>query len=115
MPSVPACPPEPDDVHERIVTWAARLLGTRDALLWLAEEDGRHLVVRKGIGRFSASEGRFLRKGEGLAGEVWQTGTPLAMTERRPVPLRLPEGRRQQDAGAALCVPVVAGGSGCWA
>jgi PAS domain S-box-containing protein len=111
MPSVPARPPESDDLHEQIVTWAARLLGTRDALLWLVEEDDRQLLVRKGIGRFSASVGRCLRKGEGLAGEVWQTGTPLAMTQRRPVPHRRPEGLRQQDVGAALCVPVVAGGS----
>lgn len=58
MPSVPACPPEPDDLHEQIVTWAARLLGTRDALLWLVADDGRRLVVRYGIGRFSASVGR---------------------------------------------------------
>jgi PAS domain S-box-containing protein len=111
MPSVPAGPPELDDLPELIVTWAARLIGTRDALLWLVEADGQRLVVRKGIGRFSASVDRSLRKGEGLAGEVWQTGTPLAMTERRPLPHRLGEGRGQQGVGAGLCVPLVAGGS----
>jgi PAS domain S-box-containing protein len=111
MPSVPACPPELDDLPELIVTWAARLIGTRDALLWLVEQDRRRLVVRSGIGRFSASLGRCLRKGQGLAGEVWQAGTPLAMAERRPVPDRLSEGRGQQGVGAGLCVPLVAGGS----
>jgi PAS domain S-box-containing protein len=111
MPSVPACPPELDDLSELIVTWAARLIGTRDALLWLVEQDRRRLVVRCGIGRFSASLGRCLRKGEGLAGEVWQTAAPLAMAERRPVPDRLREGRGQQGVGAGLCVPLVAGGS----
>jgi PAS domain S-box-containing protein len=111
MPSVPAGRPELDDLPELIVHWAARLIGTRDALLWLVEADGRRLVVRSGTGRFSAAVGRSLRKGEGLAGEVWQTGTPLAMTERRSLPDRLPEGRGQQGMGAALCVPLVAGGS----
>jgi PAS domain S-box-containing protein len=111
MPPVPAGPPEPDDLPELIVPWAARLVGTPDALLWLVNEDGQRLVVRSGIGRFSASVDRSLRKGEGLAGEAWQTGTPLAMTERRPLPHRLPEGRGQQGVAAGLCVPLVAGGS----
>jgi PAS domain S-box-containing protein len=111
MPSVPACPPELDDLHERIVHWAARLIGTRDALLWLVEEDGQRLVVRCGIGRFCASVDRGLHMGEALAGEVWQTGTPLAVTEQRPLPDRLGEGRGQQGMGAGLCVPLVAGGS----
>jgi PAS domain S-box-containing protein len=111
MPSVSAGLPELDDLHERIVHWAARLVGTRDALLWLVEEDGQRLVVRCGIGRFCASVGRCLRKGEGLAGEVWQGGTPLAMTERRSLPGRLQERGGQQGMGAGLCVPLVAGGS----
>jgi PAS domain S-box-containing protein len=111
MASVPDGPPEPDDLHRLIVTWAARLIGTRDALLWLVEEDGQRLVVRSGIGRFSASVGCWLRKGEGLAGEVWQTATPLAMTERRPVPHRLGERRDQEGVAAGLSVPLIAGGS----
>jgi PAS domain S-box-containing protein len=108
MPSAPAHSPELDDLHEHVVTWAARLLATRDALLWLVEGDGGRLVVRKGIGRFSASVGRRLGKGEGLAGEVWETGAPLATEQRLP-----------EDGGdgghrgpaAALGVPLVADGS----
>ena len=111
MPSVPAGPPELDDLPELIVTWAARLIGTRDALLWLVEADGQRLVVRSGTGRFSASVDRSLRKGEGLAGEVWQTATPLTMTEHRPLPHRLRERRDQEGVAAGLCVPLVAGGS----
>jgi PAS domain S-box-containing protein len=88
---------ELDELHERIVTWAARLIGTQDALLWLVEKDRRRLVVRKGIGRFSATVGRWLGKGEGLAGEVWRTGTP--------------RGGGQGEVPAAVCVPLVADGS----
>jgi PAS domain S-box-containing protein len=49
------------DLYDLIVTRAARLVGARDALLWLADDDGE-LVVRRGIGRFSAAAGR--RQGE---------------------------------------------------
>jgi PAS domain S-box-containing protein len=111
MPPVPADRPELDDLHELIVHWAAQLVGTGDALLWLADDDGQRLVVRCGTGRFAATVGRSLRKGEGLAGEVWQTGTPLTMTERRSLPDRLPDRDEHEGMGAGLCVPLAAGGS----
>jgi PAS domain S-box-containing protein len=87
-PPGPAVPAELDDLHELIVTRAARLAGTPDALLWLADHDLGRLVVRYGTGRFSAAVGRSLREGEGPAG-----------------PGRPPGG------GTALCVPLVAGGT----
>jgi PAS domain S-box-containing protein len=111
MPRVPVGRPELDELPKLIVTWGARLVGTGDALLWLVEEDGRRLVVRCGIGRFSASGGRSLLKGEGLAGVVWQAATPLAMTEHSPLPHRPREANGQDGVGAALCVPLLAGGS----
>jgi PAS domain S-box-containing protein len=90
-------PPELDELYERIVTWAARLVGTRDALLWLVTDDRERLVVGKGIGRFADCAGRRLGKGEGLAGEAWRTGTP--------------QGGGQAEVAAALCVPLTADGS----
>jgi PAS domain S-box-containing protein len=47
------------DLYDLIVTRAARLVGARDALLWLTDGDGE-LVVRRGTGRFSAAVGRRL-------------------------------------------------------
>ncbi|HET7519365.1 MAG TPA: ATP-binding protein [Actinomycetes bacterium] len=94
---VPGWPPELDELYRRVVTWAARLVGTPDALLWLVAEDGRRLVVGKGIGRFAGCVGRRLGKGTGLAGEAWRTGTP--------------QGGGQQEVPAALCVPLTADGS----
>jgi PAS domain S-box-containing protein len=108
MPPVPAGPPELDDLHELIVTRAARLAGTSDALLWLADHDARRLVVRCGTGRFSAAVGRSLRQGEGLPGQAWQTGRPLATTEHRSLPDRPQEHGGHPGAGTALCVPLVA-------
>jgi PAS domain S-box-containing protein len=94
--AVPGWPPELHELYERVVTWAARLVGTRDALLWLVAEDGRGLVVGKGIGRFAGCVGRRLGKGQGLAGEAWRTGTPQGGGQQVP---------------AALCVPLTADGS----
>ena len=111
MPPVPVGPPELDDLHQLIVTRAARLTGTSDALLWLVDHDVGRLVVRCGTGRFSAAVGRSLGEGEGLAGQAWQTGRPLATTEQRSLPDRPQEHGGQQDEGAALCVPLVEGGS----
>jgi PAS domain S-box-containing protein len=110
-PPVPAGPPELEDLHEQVVTHAARLAGTSDALLWLADHDVRRLVVRCGTGRFSAAVGRSLREGEGLAGQAWQAGRPLATTGQRSLPDRPQDHGGQQGVGAALCVPMAAGGS----
>jgi PAS domain S-box-containing protein len=107
MPSVPAGPADLDDFYDLIVARAARLVGTRDALLWLVDDEGPRLVVRCGIGRFSTAVGRSLRKGEGLAGEVWQAGAPLVMTERQS----LQDRGGLEGVGAGLCVPLVAGES----
>jgi PAS domain S-box-containing protein len=110
MPSVRGGPADLDDLYDLIVTRAARLADTGDALLWLADDDGARLVARHGVGRFATAAGRSLGKGEGLAGEVWQVGAPLAMTGRRSSPDRPPQGGPGALA-AGLCVPLVAGGS----
>ena len=64
-------------------------------------------MVRSGIGRFSTAVGRSLGKGEGLAGEVWQAGAPLVMTEGQS----LQDRGGLEGVGAGLCVPLVAGES----
>ena len=103
----PGRPSGPDDLYDLIVARAARLVGTQDALLWLVDDEGPRLVVRCGIGRFSTAVGRSLGKGEGLAGEVWQAGAPLVMTERQS----LQDRGGLEGVGAGLCVPLVAGES----
>jgi PAS domain S-box-containing protein len=108
MPPVPPGPTDLGDLYDLVVTRAARLAGTRDALLWLADDNGQRLVVRWGIGRFSTAVGRSLGKGEGLAGDVWQAGTTQAVTERQSSPDA--DGGHEGPNGG-LCVPLVAGGS----
>jgi PAS domain S-box-containing protein len=98
-PTVEAAPPAPGspppaadlgDLPELVVTWAGRLAGTRDALLYLVEPDGRRLVATWGSGRLAAAVGGSLAPGEGLAGEVWRAGTPLVAAGRVPAELAVP-------------------------
>jgi PAS domain S-box-containing protein len=107
-PSIPTGLPELGlgELPELVVTWAARLAGTEDALLWLVEPERQRLLVRCGTGRFAASTGRGLDRGEGLAGQAWQTGAPLAVADYQRWPGRLREPGRHHQLRAALCLPL---------
>jgi PAS domain S-box-containing protein len=94
------------ELPELVVTWAARLVGTEDALLWLVEPKRQRLLVQCGTGRFAASTGRSLHRGEGLAGQAWQTGTPRAVADYQRWPGRLREPGSQHQLRAALCLPL---------
>jgi hypothetical protein len=71
----PQAPPTPigplelelGELPQLVVTWAARLAGTDDALLWLVEPEHQRLLARCGTGRFAASAGRSLHRGQGLS------------------------------------------------
>jgi PAS domain S-box-containing protein len=110
----PAAPPtatrppelELGELPELIVTWAARLAGTEDALLWLVEPERQRLLVQCGTGRFAASAGRSLHRGQGLAGQAWQTGAPRAVADYQRWPGRLREPGSQHQLRAALCLPL---------
>jgi PAS domain S-box-containing protein len=107
-PSTPTGLPELElgEFPELVVTWAARLAGTEDALLWVVEPERQRLLVRGGTGRFAASAGRSLHRGQGLAGQAWQTGAPLAVADYQRWPGRLRESGRQDQLRAALCLPL---------
>jgi len=91
-------PPELGDLPELVVTWAGRLAGTPDALLYLVDRAGQRLVARHGSGRYAASAGGSVRTGEGLAGEVWRTAAPLVLPG-------------DEHAGDALGVPLRSDGA----
>jgi PAS domain S-box-containing protein len=89
-----AAPTDLGDLPELVVTWAARLAGTADAVLYLVERAGQRLVARHGSGRFAGAAG----EREGLAGEVWRTRAPLVQAG-------------DARAGAVLGVPLLSDGA----
>lgn len=108
-PPEPARQPQFADLLEQVVTSAGRLVDAPDALLYLVEHGkhgGRRLVVRWGTGCFVTGVGRSVGKGQGLAGEVWQTGAPLAVDEYHTWPRRLRGDRGENEIRGALAVPV---------
>jgi PAS domain S-box-containing protein len=108
LPSESATPPQFADLLEQVVTSAGRLVEAPDALLYLVEHDEQddRLVVRYGTGCFVTSVGRSVGKGQGLAGEVWRTGAPLAVDEHQTWSRRLPEDCGADGIRGALAVPV---------
>src|SRR6266487_2755532 len=110
-PPEPAWQPQFADLLEQVVTSAGRLVDAPDALLYLVEHGGRRLVVRCGAGCFATSVGSSVGKGQGLAGEVWRTGEPLAVDESQTWPRRLRGDRGADEVCGALAVPVCSHGA----
>lgn len=109
-PPQPSEPPQVADLLEQVVTSGGRLVGAADALVYLVEHDAhgsQRLIVRHGAGCFATSVGRSVGKGEGLAGEVWRIGAPLAVEEDQSWPGRLRGARGEDEIGGALTVRCV--------
>jgi PAS domain S-box-containing protein len=108
-PPQPGEPPQAADPLEQVGTSAGRLVGASDVLVYLVEHDAhgsQRLVVRHGAGCFATSVGRSVGKGEGLAGEVWRIGAPLAVGDYQSWPGRLRGVRGEDRICGALAVPL---------
>jgi hypothetical protein len=106
-PPEPSKPPQVADLLEQVVTSGGRLVGASDVLVYLVERDthgGQRLIVRRGAGCFARSMGCSVGKGEGLAGEVWRIGAPLAVEEDQTWPGRL-GGEMADRTGSAASSP----------
>jgi PAS domain S-box-containing protein len=105
-PREPTWQPQFADLLEQVVTSAGRLVDAPDALLFLVDQGGQRLVVSRGAGCFLTNVGRSVGRGQGLAGEVWRTGAPLAVDEYQTWPRRLRGDRGTDGICGALAVPV---------
>ena len=65
---------------ERIATHAGELVGTDATYVYLRDGDDE-LRVAVGTGAFAGNVGQRLRKGQGLAGRVWESGEPLTVDD----------------------------------
>jgi len=66
---------------EAIVTRAAALLNANDGFVCLVSADGDALELAATTGHLIGRHASRLRKGEGMAGTVWQTGEPLVIDD----------------------------------
>ncbi len=82
---------ELDDVLENIVTRAAQLLGTSHGYIYLAEPGETEIKWKVGVGIFGVKPLDPIRPGDGLTGQVWQTGQPLVVKDYDMWPGRLPD------------------------
>ena len=81
-----------DRVLELVGTRAGSLVGTDHCYVYLRDEEKDDKpVVRVGTGVFSDKVGYALRKGEGVAGRVWESGEPLAVEDYRTWESRRPD------------------------
>jgi PAS domain S-box-containing protein len=93
---------------ETIVSRAGALVGTSDGFVYLVDEAKDTLVMRVGIGVFSDSIGAQLGLGQGLAGNVWRAGQPLALDDYNIWPGSPPQ-LRWQGFQALAGVPLTSG------
>jgi PAS domain S-box-containing protein len=97
-----------DHQLEQIITSAAEVIGTPRGYVCLADPGSDQMVLRVGIGASAEHVGFTFRRGEGLAGQVWETGKPLAVANYATWPHRV-EGF-VKDVRAALGVPMLSDG-----
>jgi len=68
-----------DDLLRELLTRACELLGTTHGYLYIRSPDGEELENRVATGVFEEELGARMSLGEGVAGRVWQSGTPLVI------------------------------------
>jgi PAS domain S-box-containing protein len=69
------------DLLETILRRAADLAGTGHGYVYLVEPGGAEMRVVVGIGAMARYVGFSLRRGEGLAGKVWDSAEPLSVED----------------------------------
>ena len=72
-----------DELLEDIVTRACALVDIPGGYVYLIEPGGTGMRVKVGVGVSRDFVGALIRKGEGLAGRIWQTGKPLVVDDYR--------------------------------
>jgi diguanylate cyclase (GGDEF)-like protein len=93
---------------ETILTRACSLLGTPHGFIYIAEPGGLELELRHGTGLFAQGIGHRQTVNEGLGGEVYLSGRPIAIDDYDAY-LRRADFIPQHLLGAAVGVPLSSG------
>jgi DNA-binding CsgD family transcriptional regulator/putative methionine-R-sulfoxide reductase with GAF domain len=94
-----------DELLEAIVSRVAFLVGTEDGYVYLCDDENDYIEMRVGLGVQKSYEGLRLKPGEGLAGNVWETGEPQIVNDYRAWNNRLHE-TRFDDIRASVGIPL---------
>jgi PAS domain S-box-containing protein len=72
---------DPVELLHAIISRAALVADTPNAYVYLVSDDGDDIEVKVGLGVFANEVGPRLRRGEGVAGRVWESGLPLVIDD----------------------------------
>jgi signal transduction histidine kinase/DNA-binding response OmpR family regulator/HAMP domain-containing protein len=70
-----------NDLLQTLVERAGTMIGTPHGYIYLAEPENDEIVLKVGVGLFADSVVDRLKRGEGLAGKVWETGQPMIIPD----------------------------------
>jgi PAS domain S-box-containing protein len=99
---------ELSDVLEAIISRAGSLVGTSHGYVYVVEPESDELVVQAGTGVFTQTLGYRLKRGQGLAGRVWETGKPMTINDYVGWSNRAP-GLESLELRAVAGVPLTSG------
>jgi PAS domain S-box-containing protein len=100
---------DPNELLTDIIRRASRLVGTEHGYIYLVDSLGLEMEVRVGLGFHEQHVGRRIKRGEGLAGMIWQTGEPLVVENYREWPDRI-EIPEYDPLVAVVGVPLISEG-----
>ena len=70
-----------DELLQVIITRAGLLLNTPHSFIFLLEPGENEIEQRVGTGLFASTVGFRLKRGDGISGQVWETGQPLLVED----------------------------------
>jgi signal transduction histidine kinase len=97
-----------EDLLKNLIERAAGLAGGNFAFIYLPRPGGEVLERRYSTSTFTPSQNVVLRRGEGLAGRIWQTAEPMMVEDYRSWDGRAPS-FQDDPLGPALGVPLKSG------
>lgn len=78
-----------DELLEAILKRASELMDTANGFIYLANDNRDTLEMKIGLGLYADSRINFIKKGEALGGEIWETGKPLTIDNYAAWPRRV--------------------------
>lgn len=97
------------DLLEALITRAGELVDTPHGYIYLENNEGSEIHRHVGVGLFNRSIGYSLKRGEGVAGKVWDTGTSLVVNDYEHWEGRVRGAEYDLGVAAIMGVPLKSG------